>query len=279
MKKINKPLILQQDICNSIKGLNYVDRIITKSAEYDFNLYNVESLLKDENQFISKNADFKVYMKKIYSNKFSNAGKTYEESYKYYRQIRDSERVCPYCNFLTRTVSQLDHYLPKSVFPSFSITAVNLVPICSDCNKLKDNYYSLEKDNMFLHPYFDEVMGTVHEFLKCRIVEKDNIGFEFYITKLGSWDDETYHRVKFHFEKLRLNELYLADFIADFTVFINEIELVKDLDRSLIIFLIDNKMKALLKSMIKPWTYAGFKSIFESKWFFDVYLEIKMKNV
>ncbi|CAD5379365.1 hypothetical protein OF001_U530002 [Pseudomonas sp. OF001] len=39
---------------------------------------------------------------------------------------------CPLCGF--GHASTLDHYLPKSKFPQFSILPLNLIPSCKDCN-------------------------------------------------------------------------------------------------------------------------------------------------
>ena len=37
----------------------------------------------------------------------------------------------------TSEVDTLDHYLPKSKYPSLSINPLNLIPICNKCNKTK----------------------------------------------------------------------------------------------------------------------------------------------
>jgi hypothetical protein len=44
---------------------------------------------------------------------------------------------CPLCSH--RQVTTLDHYLPKSLYPIFAVTPLNLIPSCSDCNKAKLN--------------------------------------------------------------------------------------------------------------------------------------------
>src|SRR5262245_19880217 len=42
---------------------------------------------------------------------------------------------CPLCGH--RNVKTLDHYLPKALFPALTVTPINLIPACSDCNKAK----------------------------------------------------------------------------------------------------------------------------------------------
>lgn len=53
--------------------------------------------------------------------------------------------VCPYCNrqFISwweegsiyRSTSDLDHILPKSIFPLFALNLYNLIPVCLVCNR------------------------------------------------------------------------------------------------------------------------------------------------
>lgn len=280
MKKIDKPSITQDEICNSFKNLDYKDRIIKKSNEYDQNIYDVEEFLNEENEFSTIDNKFEKYMKNTYSNRFSSSNESYKDSYEIYQKIRSSVEICPYCNYFTRTVRQLDHYLPKSIFPSFAITANNLVPICKECNEDKDNYYSTKREGMLLHPYYDEVANDILQFLKCKVIENCNIGFQFYIEKLEGWDEDTYNRVKFHFEKLKLNKLYQADFIADFTDFIGYIEEIKEMfpvmDKKMIEKLVEGKVKYFKKQGNKPWSYSGFKSVLENNWCMNTYMPQKL---
>ncbi len=56
--------------------------------------------------------------------------------------------VCPYCNRQytftvnrsTRSIRpQLDHFYPKSIYPYFALSFYNLIPSCSECNRIKNN--------------------------------------------------------------------------------------------------------------------------------------------
>ncbi len=68
---------------------------------------------------------------------------------------RAAKGMCPFCEIALP--SELDHYLPKSEFPVFALTPANLVPICSECNKLarKGDYVPGTYDDALFHPYFD----------------------------------------------------------------------------------------------------------------------------
>ncbi|MEQ8962372.1 MAG: hypothetical protein RLP02_31345 [Coleofasciculus sp. C2-GNP5-27] len=56
--------------------------------------------------------------------------------------------VCPACDF-SATRSQVDHYLPISLYPHLSCHPFNLIPICSECNSLmvKGNHDVLQKNS------------------------------------------------------------------------------------------------------------------------------------
>ncbi|WP_439856712.1 hypothetical protein [Pseudomonas syringae] len=66
--------------------------------------------------------------------------------------------ICPACGELGRP-NTLDHYLPKGKFPHFSITPVNLTPMCDRCQKeKKEKTNGPNEPRFFLHPYYDEFL-------------------------------------------------------------------------------------------------------------------------
>ncbi|WP_310832321.1 HNH endonuclease [Paenibacillus pedocola] len=274
MKKINKPDIKQEDICKCFDDFKYQDRVIVKSKAYDQDFSNVKLFFADEKSFMTTNIDYSKYMKDTYKNRFSRKN---SPSYQYYEKIRSTQRSCPYCNFPTRSVKELDHYLPKSQFPTFAVTSNNLVPICKDCNDIKEDYYDTEFSRMLIHPYYDNIEG-VFDFLKCRIIENISIGFEFYIDKLSTWDGLFYERVRFHFDKLKIEDLYRSDFEAEFVVKFEEIKMLYEEESNAdhVRESLNRRRKSLLNTMSRPWEYAGLTSIIESSWFFDYYLPIKV---
>lgn len=77
-----------------------------------------------------------------------------------------NSKVCPFCNknsteFISKNKKHrydFDHFYPKSAYPYFAVSLYNLIPICSDCNKIKSNDVFTIENNMY--PY-DE--GTEEE--------------------------------------------------------------------------------------------------------------------
>ena len=87
----------------------------------------------------------------LYDNQFSNRKGT--------AGIRDSIKnaainaLCPYCG--EGYASELDHFLPKTVFAGTTVHPANLIPCCGDCNFAKRDYTPDQDSPAVLHPYFD----------------------------------------------------------------------------------------------------------------------------
>lgn len=65
-------------------------------------------------------------------------------------------QFCPACGEDGKP-NTLDHYLPKDIFPEFSITPANLFPMCDAC-QLHKGTATVDGDGRryFIHPYFDD---------------------------------------------------------------------------------------------------------------------------
>lgn len=62
---------------------------------------------------------------------------------------------CPACGEPGKP-NTLDHYLPKTSYPHFCITPLNLFPMCDACQDLKDTKTGdANNPRFFIHPYFD----------------------------------------------------------------------------------------------------------------------------
>jgi len=76
------------------------------------------------------------------------------------RRMRKKEglKSCPVCG--SPVTGDLDHYLPRTSYPEFSIMRANLVPACTHCNSgVKKSTVHGEAPQRFIHPYFDEWAG------------------------------------------------------------------------------------------------------------------------
>jgi hypothetical protein len=114
---------------------------------------------------------------------------------------------CPLCG--QGFVSTLDHFLPKFYYPGLSVAPLNLVPACTDCNRLKGRRYPRSAQEATLHPYFDNVEED--SWLGARVLEENPAAALFLVKTVPGWDEVTQARVKRHFKTLHLSRLYTAN--------------------------------------------------------------------
>ena len=99
------------------------------------------------NSLFDKQKDFDTIkkLKKMYEYDFVK--KKWEG---HYDKIKKLIKVCPYCEY--GEIWEIDHFLPKSIYPEFSVFFLNLVPSCHICNSKKSN-----KNNICIHPYLEYI--------------------------------------------------------------------------------------------------------------------------
>lgn len=114
---------------------------------------------------------------------------------------------CPYCTI--REVSTVDHFLPKSEYPLYAIAPLNLIPCCSDCNKLKLDWYPTSVENQLFHPYFDNVESDV--WIRAKLIDSEPIYFVFEVIKPSNWNEIQFERAKYYFELYQLNKLFSSN--------------------------------------------------------------------
>jgi hypothetical protein len=126
-----------------------------------------------------------------------------------YDRLRGSAkfRRCPLCG--VRDVRTLDHYLSKSEFPELAVFPANLVPSCSDCNKIKLEHAPQSRSDQTFHPYFDD-WGT-HRILQATVVVHNSVKVGFSIEQVAGVSPARIRRARHHFDLLELGPLYAAN--------------------------------------------------------------------
>jgi hypothetical protein len=113
--------------------------------------------------------------------------------------------ICPLCG--QRNVSTLDHYLPQESYADFAILPLNLVPTCSDCNRVKHKFFPAHAAEQLLHPYFDRLPNGV--WLHATVVYEANTPvLTFAADPPAAWNADLRTRVAAHFDRLDLATLY-----------------------------------------------------------------------
>lgn len=119
--------------------------------------------------------------------------------------------LCPLCN--QRPVSTLDHHLAKAEHACFTVTPINLVPACKDCNTDSRVRKPSTKGEQTLHPYFDSVDGDV--WLTADLIPGTPPSLIFAATPPAHWSTDIQAIVKNHFRVFGLGELYATHAAAE----------------------------------------------------------------
>lgn len=114
---------------------------------------------------------------------------------------------CPLCGH--RTVSTLDHHLPKAHYPALAVAPLNLVPACSDCNKSKLASVPANANEQTLHPYFDDIDGD--RWLAAEVVLAHPAALRFFVEAPTHWSARLRSRVERHFQTFGLGRLYSSE--------------------------------------------------------------------
>ena len=144
-------------------------------------------------------------MKSLYEQKFAAhpdvRGKYYDKIL-----ILAQGGKCPICGI--GQVSNLDHYLAKSIYPTYTVTPVNLIPVCRDCNFNKLDKSITSNDDAPLNPYYDDV--DAFEWLGASITSSDDTFVATYFVNPEIEIDapELYARLCNHFAIYKLAVAY-----------------------------------------------------------------------
>lgn len=210
MKKLVKPSdCLSEIIDNCISSLRSPNKdllkrdkklLIDKAKEY--NLYASNSSLFMIKQGPSSDYVTKDNMEYLYKNKFVNK---HSSNRKFYDSLMNAslDNICPICRY--GRISTLDHYLPKALYPAFTLTQFNLIPECFDCNHTKlEKVTTLSSEQLF-HPYYDNFDKDI--WLKAKIIKKQSqpIYCDFFAEPGDKFSETEKKRIIFSFSEKGYN--------------------------------------------------------------------------
>jgi hypothetical protein len=129
------------------------------------------------------------------------------------RKIYDRIKIltnlnCPFCGGIGY-VENVDHFLPKSYFPLYSIVPYNLIPICRDCNMgEKGASYVTAENKQLIHPYGDQNCFFEDRWVKAEIVSNQPLIISYSALPPETWSSINKDRAVSHFESLNLEKRY-----------------------------------------------------------------------
>jgi len=239
--------------------LQGVSNLVEAAAvEYDIQGENKNWFVIPEHSSVgSVSAD---EMKKVYTSRMVGPK---SPGYTIYIKLRTSTELCPYC--AQRSVSQLDHYLPKGKFPSLAVTPYNLVPSCSECNKTKLADVAKNEESQTLHPYYDDV--THEQWLYARVIEESPT-IEFFIQPPNEWAQPLKDRVDFHFKSFELTHLYTSQVGVELSNIQNQIrKLYERAGTKAVQEHLKEAADSRFESYKNSWQTAMYQALAASEWY------------
>jgi len=125
--------------------------------------------------------------------------------------LNSAKESCPFCGGIG-TPKNLDHFLPKTHFPQFSVLPHNLVPSCRDCNMDgKAQAFAVNAEDQIIHPYADKIIFFTDQWIFANYdstINNDPGEFEYLVIAPGTWDDVDKQRALKHFTDFDLASRY-----------------------------------------------------------------------
>jgi hypothetical protein len=171
---------------------------------------------------------------------------------------------CPLC--VHRSVSTLDHHLPKAHYPALAVAPLNLIPACSDCNKSKLAVLPRNASEETLHPYFDDIDSS--RWLYAEVINGLPAALRFFVASPQHWTAILTSRVQRHFKTLALGKLYAAEAADELLNIRHQLRQLHDAGGMAIVRAeLEDRAESCGRARRNGWRTATFEAFAASDWF------------
>ncbi|MDN2668338.1 hypothetical protein OW495_16560 [Vibrio sp. 14N.309.X.WAT.E.F5] len=176
-------------------------------------------------------------------------------------QLRERTlQICPACGE-DGTPNTLDHYLPKDLYPEFSILSKNLFPMCDICQgKKSTKVLSPARKRIFLHPYYDDFLNN--QVINLCIEKPFNAPEGFSLKVAEGIDVQSRNVVMRHIKEIEFTGRYSKFFKDEYFRLLRVVKMMRDNDHN-IEQQIDSFMAMAKDKSINSWghiLYSGVRS-------------------
>lgn len=169
---------------------------------------------------------------------------------------------CPACGE-DGTPNTLDHYLPKDIFPEFSVTLINLFPMCDICQGKKGvDFKNDVGERLFIHPYFDEF--TEQQVLILKITGPYNAPSSIDLSPNPDIDRELQLLIFSHITCLEIPTRYYRYFKNSYMRLLRHVRKIRDKGLNVRDQLESFRDMALEKS-INSWSYIFYDGVIRNE--------------
>jgi len=129
---------------------------------------------------------------------------------------------CPYCGGIGRP-KNLDHFMPKALYPQFSTIPLNLIPSCRDCNMDgKGKVFASVVKEQIIHPYLDKEIFFNERWISAQIKSYDPCSIEYYASPPSIWTSSDKERAKTHFHDFELSKRYSIQAAEELSILVDQ---------------------------------------------------------
>lgn len=170
-------------------------------------------------------------------------------------------QICPSCGILPAL--EVDHYIPKELYPDFSIYSRNLIWTCGTCNGRKLQYWKENAYRGIINFYIDDIPSF--NFLGCKVTNNNGILTATYYIKEHKLTN--YPTIVKHFEKLRILDVYRDHIPTKLEEIIAALKSFKDIidDRKVKKILLKQYIQRKIDFGINDWKACMLKQIIIKK--------------
>ncbi|NDV74402.1 HNH endonuclease [Burkholderia cenocepacia] len=185
------------------------------------------------------------------------------------RRIYDELRLsapnsrCPTCGI--GQVFTIDHFLPKSKFPLFSVLPENLVPACRDCNTGK--LAAAANDAQSFHPYYDTKQLSEEQWISAELLQTDPIAVRYFVRAPQNWDDFQVRRAMNHFHEYKLAQRFGSLAAEELSTLTRTFTSPYPMKPNEVWDALDRRLAAERENRSNSWQIALLEALRDSEWF------------
>ena len=170
---------------------------------------------------------------------------------------------CPLCS--VREVDTLDHYLPKSKYPIYAVTPINLIPSCFKCNKGKFISFPTKSEEQTLNPYYDNIESE--EWINAEVLQTSPISFRYFVNSPILWNQPLKDRVSNHFDSYHINELFSSHANEELRGVKKQLENLYNDNPSLLVSHLQDSYISRIELGMNSWQALMYKALLNDDWF------------
>ncbi|QJP73795.1 HNH endonuclease [Burkholderia glumae] len=185
------------------------------------------------------------------------------------RRIYDELRLsapngrCPTCGI--GQVFTIDHFLPKSKFPFFSVLPENLVPACRDCNTGK--LAAAANDAQSFHPYYDTRQLSEEQWISAELLQTDPVAVRYFVRTPLNWDDFQVSRATNHFREYKLAQRFGSLAAEELSTLTRTFTYPYPMKPNEVWDALDRRLAAERENRSNSWQIALLEALRNSEWF------------